>query len=181
MISSNNSKPEAFSVQNQAKQLYLRKDTTYKHQTCTVVLLSTCTFQRYPNPSVWRVFWRPYTEKRRNPLSDYREGDTALHSTASLRAQSSYDGENLACSSMVVGLPKNEKKITESCFREETRNGVRQYILLSDHSCVRILTLEGYSSRIKQRRKTKLSTRSAKGLYYRSKAPPTSGNLRVRR
>ena len=56
------------------------------------------------------MFWRPYTEKRQNPLSDYREGDTALHSIASLRAQSSYIGENLACSSMVVGLSKNEER-----------------------------------------------------------------------
>ena len=31
---------EAFSVRNQVKQLYLGKDTTSKHQTCTVVLLS---------------------------------------------------------------------------------------------------------------------------------------------
>ena len=36
---------------------------------------------------------------------------------------------------------------------------------LSDHSCVRFLTLEGYSSRTKQRRNTKLSTRSAKGQH----------------
>ena len=31
---------EAFSVRNQVKQLYLGKDTTSKHQTCTVLLLS---------------------------------------------------------------------------------------------------------------------------------------------
>ena len=28
------------------KQLYLVSDTTYKHRTCTVMLLRTCTFQR---------------------------------------------------------------------------------------------------------------------------------------
>ena len=56
------------------------------------------------------MFWRPYTEKRQNPLSDYREGDTALHSITPLRAQSSYDGENLACSSIVVGPPNNEER-----------------------------------------------------------------------
>ena len=46
--------------------------------------------------------------KKQNPLSVYREGDTALHSIAPLCAQSSYDGEKLACSNMVVGLPNNE-------------------------------------------------------------------------
>ena len=58
----------------------------------------------------WRLFWRPYTEKRRDPLSDYRGGDTALHSITPFCAQSSYNGEKLACSSMVVGLPNNEER-----------------------------------------------------------------------
>ena len=35
----------------------------------------------------------------------------ALHSITPLRAQSSYDGENLACSSMVVGPPNNEERL----------------------------------------------------------------------
>ena len=42
---------------------------------------------------------------------------------------------------------------------------------LSNHICIQILTLEGYSSRTKQCSNTKLSTQSAKGLYYRLKAP----------
>ncbi len=48
--------------------------------------------------------------KRQNSLSDYREGDTALHSMAPLCTQSSYDGEKLVCSSMVVGLPNNGER-----------------------------------------------------------------------
>ena len=95
---------------NSSFSLYLENHTTYEYRTCTVALLSVCTFQRYPNPSVWRVFWHPYTEKRQNPLSDYRKGDTALHSIAPLRAQTSYNGEIIVCSSMVVGLPNNEER-----------------------------------------------------------------------
>jgi len=30
----------------QEKQLYLANDTMYIHQTCTIVLLRTCTFQQ---------------------------------------------------------------------------------------------------------------------------------------
>ncbi len=46
-------------------------------------------------------------------LSDYKKGDTALHSAAPPNAQSSYDCERLACSSKVVGLSNNEGSSTK--------------------------------------------------------------------
>ncbi len=100
---------EAFSVRNQVKQLYLGKDTTSKHQTCTVVLLSVYIPNDIPILALESVLGSLHGKKN-NPLSDYGEGDMALHSTALLCAQSSNDGERLVCGSLVVGLPNNEER-----------------------------------------------------------------------
>ena len=56
--------------------------------------------------SVWGHY---IVKKRRNRLSDCREGDMVLYSTAPFRAQSSYDGKRFACGSMVVGFPTINK------------------------------------------------------------------------
>ena len=50
----------------------------------------------------------------------------------------------------------------------------------SDLWYFRTLHLESYSSKKQAFTNTKLGTRSAKGLYYWRKSPPTSGNLYVR-
>ena len=73
------------------------------------------------------------------------------------------------------------RDLAKSCIREATWNGVRKYMQFSDYWYFRMLLLESYSSRSKQFRGTKIGTRSAKGLYYWRKSPPTSGNLYVRR
>ncbi len=55
---------------------------TCKHRACTVVLLSTCTLQQYPNASATECYGVYKQKKIRNPLSNYRDCDTAIHSAA---------------------------------------------------------------------------------------------------
>ena len=82
------------------------------------------------------MLWGLYIEeKKRNPLSDYREGDTALHSAAPLRAQSSYNVERSECGSMELRLPNNEERSPKvASGRKHGAESNNTYIHLSDHS-----------------------------------------------
>ena len=73
------------------------------------------------------------------------------------------------------------RKLAESCLREATRSGVRQYITFAEHSCVRILLLTDYNSRSKRERSTKLGTHGERGPHYRWRVTPTSGMARLPR
>ena len=90
-----------------------------------------------------------------------------------------YDNENWAHSSRVMGLSEVANNSPRVGSEKEHGMESEKYIQFSDHWYFRTLRSESYSSRSKQFSNTKIRTRSAKGLYYRQKFLPTSGNLYI--
>jgi len=87
--------------------------------------------------------------------------------------------ETATCISRIMELPEvadNSPRVASG----KQHGTVQKYIQFSDLWIFRMLHLESYSSKKQAFRNTKIGTRSAKGLYYWRKSPPTSSNLYVR-
>ena len=101
------------------------------------------------------------------------------HSTTPLSAWSGYNNKNRAHGSRVMELPE----VADNSPRVASE---KQHGTESENTCnFPIFDTFGryiwkcYSSKKQAFRNTKIGTRSAKGLYYRRKSPPTSGILYV--